>query len=1262
MTDFNAQLVIRADGTAVVDMARKSVASLDDVMSAAVKTAGGFKQLKTHSNGIKTGFQQAVAALSASDTAMERVQTSTTGLSNALKAQAAELVETQRETAAWNDQLRQLRARFDPMFAATERYEQELHEIAEAERLGAISAMTAMAARDRAAAGLNTLSGAQNKVVKSSGAMQAGVQNASYQIADAAVQLQMGTAATVVFAQQMPQLLGGMGIMGAVMGAVVAVGSPLVSMLLASGDATGTLDERMGKLDGSLQSVSDRLKILRDQDLSLTFGSMAGDVRSLTATLLDLDRAAELKNLRNTLDGLLQENVEPSWWQTLSQSISLGAAPMPGLTTEDYISGTTLKRENYAKLTGGRGPSFDEFQTRSQSITDLAKAGDVEQVTSGIKSLISDLAGGGPITDMNDELVKVLLALGDVAQKTAEIEALFNGSAMAARMDAEAQSMVVTYTQQADLAQAIADAGEDSAAVAAVRNAQAKEAVVLRLRELGIEQDSTHEREVLAALERSQAAEAKVRAAERQRSVTATLSDMSSEAAMAQAIARHGEGSLEVERLRADQAKQALQIRLGELGATKEQIEQAKKLLDEQRKATQEARAQKAEIDASQTLADLSAQANLNAAILRYGQDSLEVKRLQISAARDAFAQSLADLEISKATRDLLLVQWDIAKGFDGIDPFGTLASAQAILQAQTKSVAKLELEQRLLGQNARTKRRTLALYEAELAIRQKNIDAAGDLAQKIRDGALAQSDLAADLKRQADAWGDVQAAAEDAIDGIVDHLMDGNLSGALDSVKDEITSVLTDLAIKNPLKNAVLGTDLTTLGDAGGLMGIWDRLTGKAPAVDPAAAAAQAAAQSVATMQVTAARVSISTMSALGGMGLPANMDGRPAGSALKLSEKDIIDLKKTVATEWVQSAGEDQARGIIDTILNRQASGRWGSTVANVVDARKQFSDINGPVAWAKGRDSVDDLPTSIIDDRVNAVVDAWLSRRANGAASIIGDNLNYANPHYSDASNLGWISKLHGPRLGRGQSVHNHGTTAQLDAYRPDPFGLVLPDRQSAKLPGFIAETGRALELFGITTDQAKDTLGDLGSGFDLFAEALAQMGSGGGGSGGGGLFSAILGSVFDSMGLPGFRAGGDTGGSDPQRVAGLVHEREYVFDAAATARIGVANLEAIRRGTLPGYARGGYVGNARAYPFLVASAQGQQAPVDARPVINIIDQTPGPTQTETEEATDARGQRQYNIVISEVVATGMTGKPAKRQMQSTYGLRQRGTSRL
>ncbi|MDU9005742.1 phage tail tape measure protein [Sedimentitalea todarodis] len=61
-----------------------------------------------------------------------------------------------------------------------------------------------------------------------------------------------------------------------------------------------------------------------------------------------------------------------------------------------------------------------------------------------------------------------------------------------------------------------------------------------------------------------------------------------------------------------------------------------------------------------------------------------------------------------------------------------------------------------------------------------------------------------------------------------------------------------------------------------------------------------------------------------------------------------------------------------------------------------------------------------------------------------------------------------------------------------------------------------------------------------------------------AGGGGGALGFLGSLL------GFASGGYTGHGATNQIAGAVHKGEYVFDAAATRRIGVGNLEAMRSG--------------------------------------------------------------------------------------------------
>ncbi len=70
--------------------------------------------------------------------------------------------------------------------------------------------------------------GGLNQVSVMSGSARAGLQNFSYQIQDIAVQLQMGTDKSIIFAQQGPQILSAFGPAGALLGTLAAVTLPLL--------------------------------------------------------------------------------------------------------------------------------------------------------------------------------------------------------------------------------------------------------------------------------------------------------------------------------------------------------------------------------------------------------------------------------------------------------------------------------------------------------------------------------------------------------------------------------------------------------------------------------------------------------------------------------------------------------------------------------------------------------------------------------------------------------------------------------------------------------------------------------------------------------------------------------------------------------------------------------------------------------------------------------------------------------------------------
>jgi hypothetical protein len=119
-----------------------------------------------------------------------------------------------------------------------------------------------------AAEGAQTLGRSISGMAATMGSSRTSIQNTAFQIQDFAVQVAAGTSASRAFAQQLPQLLGGFGAIGAVIGAAVAVLIPLAANLFTAGDAS---EEAAGKLDnlggalGTMRSAVSELADLTDR-------------------------------------------------------------------------------------------------------------------------------------------------------------------------------------------------------------------------------------------------------------------------------------------------------------------------------------------------------------------------------------------------------------------------------------------------------------------------------------------------------------------------------------------------------------------------------------------------------------------------------------------------------------------------------------------------------------------------------------------------------------------------------------------------------------------------------------------------------------------------------------------------------------------------------------------------------------------------------------------------------------------------------------
>lgn len=136
------------------------------------------------------------------------------------------------------------------------------------------------------------------------------IQNVSYQVGDFAVQVAGGTSATRAAAQQLPQLLGGLGVFGAVAGAAAAVLIPLVGNLFATEDA-------MASQTVAVKALSDAMAALKEAESNVAadpsalidrFGAagaeQAKEILEIERRMAEVRAQAALSDVTKTISGM----------------------------------------------------------------------------------------------------------------------------------------------------------------------------------------------------------------------------------------------------------------------------------------------------------------------------------------------------------------------------------------------------------------------------------------------------------------------------------------------------------------------------------------------------------------------------------------------------------------------------------------------------------------------------------------------------------------------------------------------------------------------------------------------------------------------------------------------------------------------------------------------------------------------------------------------------------------------------------------------
>lgn len=195
------------------------------------------------------------------------------------------------ETAAAERQLiatrQQMRAQYDPLYAAQLRYEKQLEQISKALEMQAIDEQLAARARTAAEASFKQQTQEVARGTAGMGRFSMAVGQGGLQMQDLAVQVMGGTNAFVALGQQLPQFLGIFGTGGAIAGAVIAVGALAANMLTLS-DNTAAAARRQRELLGDFNKWTDAVDTAIDRHDA--FAKVLERVKKIQEDLPELSR------------------------------------------------------------------------------------------------------------------------------------------------------------------------------------------------------------------------------------------------------------------------------------------------------------------------------------------------------------------------------------------------------------------------------------------------------------------------------------------------------------------------------------------------------------------------------------------------------------------------------------------------------------------------------------------------------------------------------------------------------------------------------------------------------------------------------------------------------------------------------------------------------------------------------------------------------------------------------------------------------------
>lgn len=377
---------------------------------------------------------------------------------------AVDSVSGSQKVKATAREIEKLRREFDPLYAASKRYEAQLTKLNRAHEAGAISAKQHAAALDR----LNgEFSGGTTQAAEAGRKFGGSLQQVGFQIGDFATQVGAGTSATQAMGQQLPQLLGAFGTFGALAGAAAAVMIPLGSALLKAAFDSETLEERMKTLSASTDAMQEAAKLAATPigELREKYGDLADEVARANGAMAAFTAAqagAQLKGAAGATASLFPDAALPT--------------RIYGMSDSEWAAVTEGQMRKLMKATGATKEQAEEL---AMALRRLESTNGPEAVVRDAENLLSVMER---LPDSTTRLAPQFEAIkGLMKQAQAQIEAQ---RAEVVRLREEYDATTAKMRQlAADLSRAEAERAKASAAGKTEEVAQ-WDRVIAKIREM----------------------------------------------------------------------------------------------------------------------------------------------------------------------------------------------------------------------------------------------------------------------------------------------------------------------------------------------------------------------------------------------------------------------------------------------------------------------------------------------------------------------------------------------------------------------------------------------------------------------------------------------------------------------------------------------------------------------------------------------------------------------------------------------------------